>query len=166
VVIRTDGTLRAETPDLNRRQWVAVNYRVHMPHQSDLDLTAHNGGINIQDVTGTIRFETQNGGVTLDGLGGDVRGHTTNGGLSVHLAGRQWEGARLDVSTRNGGVDLDVPRGYSADLETGTVNGRFRTDIPITVQGDVARRVRTTLGDGGAPVRVVTTNGSVSINSR
>ena len=35
--------------------------------------------------------------------------------------------------------------------------------LTITVEGRLARRITTTLGAGGAPVRVVTTNGPVSI---
>ena len=83
VQIRTDGTIRATEPDTRRREWVAVQYHVYVPHASDLSLEAHNGGLTIADVTGTIDFRTLNGGVRLAGLGGDVQGKTTNGGVRV-----------------------------------------------------------------------------------
>ena len=72
----------------------------------------------------------------------------------------------MDVETTNGGVELVVPEGFNADLETGTVNGGIDIDFPITVQGRIGRRINTTLGAGGPLVRVMTTNGGVTISSR
>jgi DUF4097 and DUF4098 domain-containing protein YvlB len=129
----------------------------------DLDLRAYNGGLRVQGVTGRIELTTTNGGITLAGIGGDVRGRTSNGGLNIDLAGASWQGAGLDVRTTNGGITLRVPDGYSAMLETGTVNGRVRTDIPLTVRGDIRRDISAQLGQGGPPIRVRTTNGAVRI---
>jgi len=35
--------------------------------------------------------------------------------------------------------------------------------VTVTIQGRVGRRISTRLGSGGAPIRVVTTNGPVEI---
>jgi DUF4097 and DUF4098 domain-containing protein YvlB len=129
----------------------------------DVDLETYNGGIGIEDVEGSMRLRATNGGISLDRVAGDVRGETENGGLHVMLDGSKWRGAGLDVRTSNGGVELYVPSGYSAQLETGTVNGGFSIDFPITVQGSLSHRLTTTLGSGGPTVRAVTTNGGVAI---
>ena len=164
VDIRTAGNdVSADGPSRDRDRSWWVSFRVYVPRETDLDLDAHNGGIAIREVSGEIRFHTQNGGVTLDNVGGDVRGSTSNGGVSVELAGDRWEGRGLDVETRNGGVKVAIPEGYNAELETGTRNGSIRIDFPVTVSGEIRRQLRTTLGDGGAPVRIVTTNGGVKI---
>jgi Toastrack DUF4097 len=158
------GTIRASGrngDDDDSRQ--IVSYDVYVPRHMDLDLRAHNGGLRVDGVTGRMTLETENGGVSLEGAGGDVRAHAQNGGLNVRLTGTHWEGAGLDAETQNGGVRLVVPEGYSARLETGTVNGGVRTDIPITVSGNISRRISLTLGSGGAPVRATTTNGGVII---
>jgi hypothetical protein len=148
--------------DWDEEHWV-VSFRVNVPRSSDLDLATTNGGITIDGVSGKIRFETTNGGVTIDELGGDVRGSTTNGGLTVRLGGNTWQGSGLDVETTNGGVTMRIPEGYSARLETGTVNGGLSIDFPITVQGRIDRRITTDLGDGGPTIRARTTNGGVRI---
>lgn len=158
-----DGRLEAEGPDTGRRENWGVSWEVMVPRSTDLDLETHNGGIDIADVRGEIRFEALNGGVDLMRVSGDVVGHTTNGGLHVELDGSRWSGEGLDVETRNGGVTLVVPESYSARLETGTVNGGIDIDFPITVQGRIGRRLSTTLGEGGPTVRAVTTNGGVEI---
>ena len=83
--------------------------------------------------------------------------------LRVELTGRTWEGDGVELRTTNGGVQIRVPDDYSAELETGTVNGGLDLEFPITVQGRLRRTLRTTLGEGGPLIRVMTTNGGVSI---
>ncbi|MGI9625633.1 MAG: DUF4097 family beta strand repeat-containing protein [Longimicrobiales bacterium] len=150
-------------PDAGRRENWSVSYRIMVPHETDLELDTHNGGIKIADVRGDIRFRALNGGVSVEGASGDVSGQTTNGGIDVQLTGQSWDGAGLDLETTNGGVVVAIPEGYSAELETGTVNGGLDLQVPLTVQGKVGRRLRSTLGDGGAPVRLITTNGRVKV---
>ncbi len=160
------GRLSADGPRTERRENWGVSYEVRVPRTMDLALRTHNGGISVEDVAGAIRFDAVNGGVHLVGVAGDVRGETTNGGLHIELAGDRWAGAGLDARTTNGGVRLIVPEGYSADLITGTTNGGFDIDFPVTVSGRIGRRLETTLGSGGAPVSAITTNGGVRIQRR
>jgi hypothetical protein len=162
------GRVYATGPDLERREWWSVSYRINVPRKNDLDLSATNGGITIVGVNGNLRFGTTNGGVRLHDVGGRVNGETRNGGLDVRLGGTRWDGDGLDVSTSNGGVTLSIPDGYNAELETRTVNGGLRIDFPVTVTGELNSRrgITTTLGSGGAPIRARTTNGGVKINRR
>lgn len=170
--ISTGGTVKAEAA--NDENW-SVSYEVLVPRSTDLDLKAHNGGIAISSVEGRIEFETMNGGVSLMDVAGDVKGRTTNGGVNVALAGNSWKGSGLDVVTTNGGVHLSIPETFAANIETGTTNGGFRSNIPalnVTTE-DVKRpdrhqratRLNTALNGGGAPIRVITTNGGVNISS-
>lgn len=162
------GRVSATGPDGARREGWSVSYRINVPRKNDLDLNAHNGGISITGVNGNVRFDTTNGGVRLTDLAGRVNGSTRNGGLTVNLSGSRWEGEGIDVETSNGGVTVAVPDGYNAQLETRTVNGGFRSDIPITIQGELSSRrgISTTLGSGGPTVRVRTTNGGLKIGRR
>ena len=114
-----------------------VSYEVFVPRRADLSLETQNGGISIAEVNGRIDFTALNGGVVLKRVGGAVRGSTTNGGLVIELSGDRWDGESLDVSTTNGGVIMSVPENYSANLQTGTVNGSVNVDFPVTVQGRI-----------------------------
>ena len=158
-----DGRIRADGPSTRRRQSWSVSYDIYAPRRTDLRLNAQNGGLVVEDVEGRMDLGTVNGGLSLRRVAGDVRAETTNGGLSVELEGDRWRGAGLDARTTNGGVTLDIPRDYSARLETGTVNGSMNIDFPVTVQGSIGRRITTQLGNGGAPIRAITTNGGVRI---
>ncbi len=157
------GRLFAEGPGTDRGEGWGVSWDVRVPYETDLDVETHNGGIDVADVRGRIRFEALNGGVDLRRVGGYVVGHTTNGGLEVELDGSRWSGEGLDVETTNGGVTLIVPQAYSARLETGTVNGGIDLGFPVTLEGRIGRRLSTTLGEGGPTIRAFTTNGGVEI---
>lgn len=166
VRIETGNRIRAAGPETGSNESWNVSYELDVPRDGRLSLTTRNGGIAIQDFRGTATFQARNGGVSLTDVGGDIRGETTNGGLDIRLSGDRWEGAGLDVETRNGGVRMLVPERYSAELETRTVNGRIRVDFPVTITGSMDRGLRTTLGSGGARVRAVTHNGGVRIERR
>jgi len=165
IEIKTSGEkIHASGPKLrgDRRGW-AVSYELMVPRNSNLALETTNGGISITDVHGEIEFDATNGGISLTGLAGDVQGSTTNGGLTIELEGDRWNGKGLDVRTTNGGIEMRLPEGYSAELVTGTVNGSIHLGFPIMVEGTVGKRIKTSLGEGGAPIKATTTNGGVKI---
>ncbi|MGD9589952.1 MAG: hypothetical protein AB7Q37_16415 [Pyrinomonadaceae bacterium] len=165
------GMVKAEGP--SEEGW-SVSYEARVPHNTNLKLNAHNGGISIGSVDGNLEFETLNGGVSLVDVAGDVRGRTTNGGVNVSLSGSSWKGAGLDVQTTNGGVNLMLPEGYAANVETGTVNGGLRSDIPalnVTTEDEKggwanrSKQINTAINGGGPPIRVVTRNGGIKIGT-
>lgn len=162
------GRVSAQGSSTGSRQHWSVSYRIQVPRRTDLDLSTRNGGITITGVEGRVRFDSRNGGVHLTDLAGDVTGRTRNGGVTVMLGGSRWEGTGLDVETANGGVRLNIPESYSARLETQTNNGRFRSEYPLTVTGELIPRrgLSATLGSGGAPVKVRTRNGGISVSRR
>lgn len=148
-----------------RRQHWGVNLVVMVPRRTDLNISTENGPLSVQDVASTMDLETQNGPLSLTGVGGDVHASAQNGPLSIELLGTKWEGAGLDAETQNGPADLTIPDNYNAKIEFGTVNGPMDVGFPmtVTINGRVKNRIATTLGSGGAPVRVVTTNGPMTV---
>ena len=161
------GRVRAEGPDTgNRDESWSVSFEISVPRNAMLTLNTNNGGISIDDFRGSAKFHAKNGGLVLTNVGGDLRGETTNGGVTVEVGGDHWDGAGLDVETRNGGIRLTLPKGFSAELEAGTTHGGISIDFPITVQGRIGRHLETTLGAGGPKLRAMTTNGGVSIRQR
>ena len=159
---------RAIGPARDEDDWSVV-YHVYVPRERNLEGTAHNGPLGAEGIHGRIRFETRNGPIDLRDVSGDVYARAQNGPIGVTLGGTTWTGAGLDAETRNGPISVAIPANYSAILETGTVNGPFDTEIPLQVRiepGKSGRQFRAELGSGGPLVRVITTNGPVSIESR
>jgi hypothetical protein len=171
VRIETGSTIRAEGAS-DEKNW-AVSFEILVPRATNLKLLTYNGGIHVSGVDGNIEFEATNGGIHLSEVAGNVKGRTANGGLHIELTGSGWKGSGLDVETTNGGIHLAIPENYAARVETGTVNGGFKSDIaalnversPERNGGTRGGRVTADLNGGGAPVRVMTTNGGVKISS-
>lgn len=169
ITIKTaGGEVSADGPTgLGRQTWWSVSYEVFSPQRIDLNLKTVNGGIRISSVSGDVGFRATNGGVNLSGLSGKVTGGTTNGGVNVSLDGDRWNGELMDVRTTNGGVNITLPGAYSARLEAGTVNGGFSSDLPVTMSGAMDRKnIEATLGSGGAPIKIHTTNGGINIRRK
>ena len=164
ITIDTDGTLSADGPEPERRENWNVTFVVYVPRRIDVEATAYNGPVSAREITGRIRLETHNGPLSLTRVSGDVQAQTRNGPLHVELSGDRWDGAGLDAETRNGPVTLEVPEGYNAELETGTINGPMNSSVPLSVQFMGGRRhLNATLGSGGQKLRVVTSNGPFTL---
>ncbi|HEX2190854.1 MAG TPA: hypothetical protein VHG51_18245 [Longimicrobiaceae bacterium] len=164
VAIRTEGgTVRADGPAQARGTGWSVVFDIRVPHRQDVSVTARNGPVAVEDVSGRMTLRTENGPVSLRGVGGAVNARVRNGPISVDLDGSRWSGEGLDAESVNGPVTLRIPEGYSAELEVGNTNGPARIDLPLSGGYRSGRPLRTTLGSGGAPVRVVTSNGPIVV---
>jgi hypothetical protein len=170
--IETGSKIEAVTP--SKDDHVSVSYRIQVPQNTNLKLRAFNGGLKVDGVNGTMDLKTLNGGLKLENVSGDIKARTTNGGVKIGLAGSGWTGSGLDVETVNGGVKIYIPSTFAANVESGTVNGGFKSDFPeLQIKkkdvddresyGTRNKRVNAAINGGGARIRAVTTNGGVKI---
>ncbi|SHJ57763.1 Putative adhesin [Hymenobacter daecheongensis DSM 21074] len=164
ITLNTSGnTLRASGGKGLLQGW-AVSYEVFVPRKTALALETVNGGISLSNLDARITFETTNGGISLTDVAGQVKGQTTNGGVDIKLSGPKWVGAGLDVETTNGGISWELPKDYSAQLYTSTSMGDIKAGgLPVTKSGMFHKKLTATLGQGGAPVKAVTTNGGIKV---
>ena len=159
----TPTQITSDGPDkTNHRNWY-VSFDVIVPRAAAVMARTQNGGVSLEGLTGRSEAHAVNGPVSIHNMSGEVVGRTQNGPVVADLQGTKWQGVGLDLQTTNGPVDLRIPDGYNAHLETGTVNGPMRFDFPVTVQGRINRRLSFDLGSGGPTIRAVTTNGPVVV---
>jgi hypothetical protein len=158
------GRIHADGPSSGHHEWWSVSYRIFVPRHSDLAIETLNGPVSVEDVTGHMTVRAVNGPVSLRQVGGDVHARAENGPINVALKGARWDGAGLDAETENGPVELTLPARYAAHLETGTEHGPMDVHFPITLQGDLdTRHLSVDIGGGGPPIRLITTNGPVTL---
>ena len=161
-----NGVIRPRGPSTSSSKRWDVEVKAWVPRSTDLSLSTTNGPIGVSKVTGTMDIQSVNGPVSLRDLSGAVYARVQNGPLQVLLTGTKWTGAGLDAAAQNGPVNLWLPKSYSAKLETGTINGPSDIEYPLTIEGRLRGHFTTTLGSGGAMVRVVTDNGPIHIAQR
>jgi DUF4097 and DUF4098 domain-containing protein YvlB len=165
VLIDTSGgRVQARGPESANNSGWSVSFEIFVPQSISLTAKTVNGGIDISDVRGNLRFDATNGGINLKRLAGDIEGATVNGGVNIELIGTTGEGNKIDVKTRNGGVNITVPQNYSAHFQTETVNGSLQSDFALNMTGDLRSRNHDfTIGGGGPLIHVTTTNGGVKL---
>jgi DUF4097 and DUF4098 domain-containing protein YvlB len=160
----SNGRIHADGPEFGHHEWWSVSYRVYVPRHTDLAIETLNGPVSVENVTGHMNMRAVNGPVSLRQVGGDVHARAQNGPIDVALEGARWDGAGLDAESENGPVELSLPASYAAHLETGTENGPMDVRFPITLQGDLdTRHLSLDIGGGGPPIRLITTNGPVTL---
>jgi len=129
-----------------------------------VDGTTHNGKVTAEKVCGTAELRTHNGSIRCKEISGDTQLKTHNGSVKVYYATTASPTCNVSLITHNGGIDFTAPADFSAAVEASTHNGSIKTDLPITVVGEVSKRkLKGTIGTGQGKLHLVTHNGSIRI---
>ncbi len=126
--------------------------------------TAHNGPITTEQLSGTVNLSTHNGQITCTEIAGEVRLRTHNGGVNAVHSKMAPGPISVNIITNNGDIDFTSPPNLSASVELSTHNGSIKTELPITVVGQIDRRtLKGTIGAGAGRLHLETHNGSIRI---
>ncbi len=166
----TDDAIHIETRYPERRREgrhnaASVDYTLYVPRTAELDkIELVNGSLTLAGAAGDVAASLVNGEVEARGLTGNVEISTVNGELEIQLAELD-EGRRVELSSVNGSVRLEVPGGAGAEVEASTVHGDIRNDFGLEVDrsGIVGKSLDGTIGGGGARILLSNVNGSVDI---
>ena len=143
---------------------VYVEYRIRVPHRVLLSRVATvNGGVRVTGVEAAGEVRSVNGNVEVLGSAGRLSARTTNGNVRLEL--RQLDdGGPLVLETVNGSVVLAIPPNAGAELDVRSLNGDFRSELPVTTKGSFdSRHFRGRLGSGGSLIRISTVNGGIRV---
>lgn len=139
-----------------------------------------NGSANITDVVGDIAVITSNAKVCCSGTCGRLVARSSNGKIEVDT-----HRGSIDASTSNGLIRASLDKVGKKGVQLATSNGRILLELPSEVDADVDIRVDNgfirndrslckaareshgrllgRLGCGGAPIKLRTSNGSISL---
>ena len=122
-----------------------------------------NGEVVVREARGPVRVSTGNGRVSVSTTEGPVEAHSGNGDIDVRMAAVR-PSEDMTFSTGSGDVRVTLPRGYNGELEASTGNGSIESDFDLKLEGRMTpRRIRATIGNGGARLRLTTGNGGLEV---
>jgi DUF4097 and DUF4098 domain-containing protein YvlB len=128
----------------------------------DVEITATNAKICAADTQGRMLARSSNGKIGLSHHRGSVDASTSNGVIDVAL--EELSGDGVSLATSNGRIVLELPEDVDGDVDLRVDNGVIRNQRTLCrCTRDTSGRVRGTLGAGGTPIRVRTSNGSISL---
>jgi len=128
----------------------------------DIDVTTANAKVACRCTQGRLHARSSNGKIEVGGHTGSIDASTSNGVIRASLDALGDEGVTL--STSNGRIVLELPDDSNADVYIKVENGHIRNDIALEVtDAPVEGRVRGRIGKGGIPIRLRTSNGTISL---
>jgi hypothetical protein len=154
-----------------------VNLTLHVPkHKTDLNIVIAKGDLEVGGLNGWVEASLGEGNVEARSMEGYFSVVTKDGNLDVEMSGTRWYGHGFTAVTNLGSVILRLPVKYSAALQLETHDGDITIDYPEqVVEGQYVplhfitrknvRNLTATVGDGGAPVKLFTESGNISLTS-
>ena len=171
-----------EKPSPLVNKYVGVAIEGTLPSRADLDLTTHNGAVDIADITGKTKAVTHNGAVTCQNtsgssdltthngkitcseVAGDLNLKTHNGGINATYSPTATPPKSIDAVTHNGSILLQPPAGFTGQVDLSTHNGSINTNLPIIITGEISKNsIKGNIGIGDGKLRLETHNGSIRI---
>jgi DUF4097 and DUF4098 domain-containing protein YvlB len=119
--------------------------------------------VRVSGLQGAGELRSVNGDVEVSDSSGGFSAHTTNGDIHMEFAKLAASGP-LTLETVNGSIGLAIPPATSAALDVRCWNGKFHSDLPMSLVGDYTpREFQGKLGAGGTAVHLRTVNGAIRI---
>ena len=183
-LVQTDSRIatQIDKPRTSNGESISVDLDISVPHDTALDLLTHNGAIRIshtyanakakthngsitlESTTGNTNLETHNGGINCGDITGDVTAKTHNGGVKIAYNETSDSAINAYAKTHNGGISFKAPPVLSVTIEISTHNGSLKTEMPITIAGQIGKKhIKGTIGEGEGKLRLETHNGSVHL---
>ncbi len=184
IMLETVGktlTIKLEKPILGMNQSVDFSLDATVPESTGLQLNTHNGAVDITNITaniegtthngeinaskvsGSTKLLTHNGKIICEEVSGDITLESHNGSIKTIYSESAANVYNVSIVTHNGNVDFKAPPNFSSKVEVSTHNGSIKTDLPITVTGEVSKNLSGTIGTGQGTLHLETHNGSIKI---
>ena len=128
----------------------------------DVQAFTSNAPVTCSGTCGSLVCRSSNGKIKLCEHTGSVDASTSNGQIQASLEAVGSEGVNL--ATSNGRIVLELPEEVDAEIDMRVDNGVIRTERDVEQEaGEANGRVRGRLGEGGALIKLRTSNGTISL---
>ena len=173
----TTTTIRAAgTPEL--QALLEVNLTVYLPgEKTDVNAKMDRGEFSISSINGWVEVTIKEGSLEAKSMSGYFSGRVLKGDVLIEMSGNRWNGLELAAVTQQGSANLVLPQEYSAALQLEARTGKVIVNYPPKIEeGEevppeiVVRKnsqsMKASVGDGGAPIRIVTYSGDVTLSKK
>ncbi len=129
----------------------------------DVNCTMVDGSCELKNVEGKVNAGSTDGSLTIEGKLLGLRAHTVDGSVHVTALDGSTNAEGWRVSSVDGSIIVRVPKSLSFDLEASSVDGNISVLGPAQFVSRSHRKVVARLGQGGSPLSINTTEGSVTV---
>lgn len=170
-VIRAAGV--PEPPAL-----LEVNLTVYLPgEKTDITAKLDRGEFSVSSVNGWIEITLGEGSLEAKSMSGYFSAVVSKGDILVEMSGNRWNGLEFGALTQQGSVNLVLPTNYSAALQLETRDGKITVDYPPRIEegeevppeiviSKKSQSLKASVGEGGAPLRLTTYSGDITLSKQ
>ncbi len=174
---QTSGTIRTTGPPKSA-VIMEMNLTLYVPKEkTDIKAQILQGDFAVGGVNGWIEANLDAGSIEAKNISGYFSAVTKQGNIDAELTGRRWLGHEFSALTQKGSVGLALPAEFSAALSLETRNGNMQIQYPApVVDGETmplyvstkknGRSLTAKVGEGGAPVKLLTMSGDVTLSTK
>jgi len=128
----------------------------------DIEITTANAKVSCSCTCGRLVARSSNGKIEVGEHSGAIDATTSNGMIRATLCALAQEGVTL--ATSNGRIVLELPENPDAEVDIRVDNGVIRSELCMGSESqETAGRLRGRLGRGGSPIKLRTSNGTISV---
>ena len=145
-----------------------IDYRVHVPANTDVEINAGHGPVKLSGVEGALRLSATESETTLTLTGGIASATITAGNVTLIIPVRSWRGGGADIRVAAGVLNVELPPGFNGDIDAdilriGKVVNSYDSLELREKPGITDRTVRARAGAGGAFFKFTVGDGIVNI---
>ncbi|HYK22075.1 MAG TPA: hypothetical protein VEV42_15155 [Pyrinomonadaceae bacterium] len=145
-----------------------IDYRLRVPVNTDLEITAGHGAVKLSGVEGALRVSATESETSLMLTGGTVSTTVAAGVITLSIPVRSWRGGGADIRIASGTINVELPPGFSGDIDADVLRtGKIVTSYDALESrqkpGITERIVRARAGAGGAYFKFTVGDGVVNI---
>ena len=118
------------------------------------------GGVHLNNIHGDVEARSSGGGVGITGEAGAVKAKSSGGSVRVNLTRLSKE---LYLESSGGGVDAVIKNGDQLGLDLDLSSERVNIDLQNFSGKAEKNRVKGTMNNGGIPVHMRASGGSVNV---
>jgi len=145
-----------------------IDFRVRVPANTDLEISAGHGPVTLSGVEGALRISATESETALTLSGGTVSATITAGKVNLAIPVRSWRGSGADIRVAAGVLNVELPPGFSGDIDadvlrTGKIVNTYDGLAAREKPGITDQTVRARAGVGGAFFKFTVGDGTVNI---
>ncbi|HET9479028.1 MAG TPA: hypothetical protein VFO72_06770 [Pyrinomonadaceae bacterium] len=145
-----------------------IDYRLRVPANTDLEISAGHGPLKLSGVEGALRISATESETALTLTGGTVSATITAGNILLSIPVRSWRGGGADIRVAAGVLNVELAPGFSGDIDadilrSGKIENTYDALAAREKPGITGRTVRARAGAGGAFFKFTVGDGTVNI---
>jgi len=147
-----------------------IDYVIHVPHYSDLEIDGGRGDLAIAGVEGSMRVNFLQSDAKIEVVGGMARITVQSGKVDVAFGVNGWRGRFADIQVASGELQVRLPSNMSAEIDATILrNGKIENKLPDLKPRDrkvpfTDRSMVAKAGVGGAPLKFTVGDGTLRMD--